>query len=380
MFGRRRYYVVEERNNGSGCLIALIIMLVVIAALVMFAWYALLAVIGILLVVGAVIGIFYSIKNNVKAYSDSFNMNRYYVRANTSKPVNYICKAFKVCKDHMSLSWKANTASIRDMYTKSQPYKFFSFNKWMHLFSCMSVAVWGVLISCLILVAYFYILMFAAMAIITVTAIICAIPVVIAIPLALIQFFKNYTYVFKTIWQTNRPANGAKVYVYSKGYRHIVSVFKNTFRKDVYDAKDKLREGSRFAWLSFKRWIPQCTGVLLVVLGTVIQAVLFVLHAVVVTLAIAVYSIGIGFFFVVDAVLALFANKAVSCPNIRCNHKMKRNVYVCDCGEHLKKLSPSTYGIFKKKCSCGRVLPCTVFAGKHKMRDSCPKCGFKVLR
>ena len=384
MFGfGRRYYVVEERNNNGclyGCLFGLIIIVALIAALIAFAWYALLVLVGLLVVAGAIIGIFYSVKNNVKAYSDSYNTNRYYNRPNTSKPVNLALRALLVCKDHMVYAWKANSASIKDLFAKAETYRFLSFQKWMYLFACLSVAVWGVIISFFILNVYIQVLVWAAMGVLAVTAIICAIPIIIAIPLAIWQFIKNYVYIFRSIWRSYHQTPGTSVYIYNKGYKHIVSVFKNTFRKDVFDAKDKLRVGSTFKWLSFKRWIPHCTAVLLVGLGTILQIPLFILHVIVLSIAIVFYSIGIGFFFVVDAILALFANKSATCPNIRCNNKLKRNVYVCDCGEPFKKLHPSTRGIFKRKCSCGRMVPSTIFSGKHKMKDLCPKCGFRITR
>ncbi len=384
MFDRRNVYIVEDRNNnsgsGAGCLIALFVILAVIVTLILFAFYLLLAVIGIIMLVSAVIGIFYGIKNNVKAYSDSFGANRTYVSPSASKPVRILSKAFRICKDHMVFSWKANTASIRDFFTKSQPYRFLSFNKWMYMFSCVSVAVWGVVLSFWIIGLYVGILFLLASLFVILAAIICAIPVVIAIPLSLVKFFQNYTYVFKALCRMDRPAAGEPVYMFSKGFRHVISVFKNTFRKNVVDAKEKLRDGRTHSTLSYKRWIPQCTGVLLVGLGLLLQIVLAVLHALVVAVALAVYSLGIGFFLAVDAVAVLFTNKTVTCPNIRCNASLKRHVYVCECGEIRRKLRPSVHGIFKCRCRCGRTLPCTVFSGKRKMQDVCPACSFRVRR
>ena len=46
MFGRRTSYVVEERRN-DGCLTGIILLVFIIAAVVIFAWYALIMPIGV---------------------------------------------------------------------------------------------------------------------------------------------------------------------------------------------------------------------------------------------------------------------------------------------------------------------------------------------
>ncbi len=365
---------------GVGCLIALIIMLVVVITLVVLAWYILLIVIGIILIVSAIIGFFYGIKNNIKALSDSINTNRRYVRPRASKPIQTLCKVLKVCKDQMVFAWKANGASIRDMFVKSQPHKFFSFNKWMYLFSCLSIAIWGVVLTIGILYLYFALAIAAAVLLITAVVIICAIPIVIAIPLSLIRFFQNFAFSFGTVRRTDRPGGGDAAYIFSKGYPHILKIFVATFQKNLTDAKDKMREGDRFRLLSFKRWIPQCAGVFLVGLGVILQVVLLVLHALVVTVIMVGYALFMGVILGIDALMSLFVNKPAHCSNNRCSTTTKRHVYACDCGNQFKRMHPSPFGIFKRSCRCGRILPCTVFTGKHRLRDICPKCGYKIFR
>ncbi len=384
MFGfGRRYYVVEERNNDgclSGCLLWLIIIAILVAMFLLFAWYALIALVILLLVVGAVIGIFYSVKNNVKAYSDSYISNRYYSRPNTSKFLNFVFKTMLICKKHMIYTWKSNAASIKDLFAKSEKHRFLSFQKWMYLFACLSVAVWGVIISLFIVNIYMQVLMAALMIAFYACVIAFIIPIIIAIPLAIWNFVKNYIYILKYVLSSYQQIPGSSVYIYNKGYRHVVSVFKNTFRKNLFDAKDKLRVGSTFAIFSLRRWISYCTAIWLMVLGTVLQIPLLLIHALTLTIMIALYTVAIGFFFALDAIFDLLVNKSVSCPNIACNNRFKRNVYVCDCGKQFNTLHPSTQGIFKRKCDCGRMIPNSIFSGKHKMKDLCPKCGVQITR
>ena len=64
------------------------------------------------------------------------------------------------------------------------------------------------------------------------------------------------------------------------------------------------------------------------------------------------------------------------CPN--CQNKFDLPVYECACSRKHTRLVPSSYGIFRRKCLCGRKIPTTFFNGRHKLKATCPICGFDV--
>lgn len=376
MFGRRTYYVVEERRN-DGCLTGIILLVFIIAAVVIFAWYALLVLAALLMIAGAIIGLFMTIKNNVKAYSDSIRTNKYYVRPNSSKITSTIFKIFYIAKDHISLSWQANTKSIKEQYAKSEPYRFLSFRKWMYLFACLSIAVWGVMVSLFVFYVYVQILMLLGFVALLAVLVACAIPLVAGAFLSVVRFVKNYTYVAKSIFTGYRRLPGKPVYLLEKGYPHIKSIFKNVYRKNIYDGKQLFSEAKNYSWLSLKRWMKYIVGVLLVPLGVILLIPITIIHALVVSLGIVGFFLLLFFAFSFDCVMSVFSRKVV-CTNNRSNNKFHRNVYVCTCGEEYHHLRPGIRGIHHKLCRCGKLNPCTVISGRNKMNDKCPKCGARV--
>lgn len=66
-----------------------------------------------------------------------------------------------------------------------------------------------------------------------------------------------------------------------------------------------------------------------------------------------------------------------------CDRKIKYPVYFCD-NQNCKKghyLFPTArYGVFHKKCVCGRKLPTTIFGGRKKLKAICPEsdCGHEI--
>lgn len=66
-----------------------------------------------------------------------------------------------------------------------------------------------------------------------------------------------------------------------------------------------------------------------------------------------------------------------SCPF--CYARMKLPLYVCPmCGEKHPFLWPSTYGIFKQRCNCGRSLPTMDILGRSGLEQYCAHCGRQI--
>lgn len=60
---------------------------------------------------------------------------------------------------------------------------------------------------------------------------------------------------------------------------------------------------------------------------------------------------------------------------VECKNKSLIPTYVCpNCGVHHTNLMPSGYGIFRRRCNCGKSLPTAFFNGRKKLQSVCPHC------
>ncbi len=64
------------------------------------------------------------------------------------------------------------------------------------------------------------------------------------------------------------------------------------------------------------------------------------------------------------------------CP--ACYEKFPLPVYECSCGARHKRLLPGTYGIFLRKCRCGRRLSTSYLFGRHRIESFCPYCDARL--
>jgi hypothetical protein len=66
-----------------------------------------------------------------------------------------------------------------------------------------------------------------------------------------------------------------------------------------------------------------------------------------------------------------------ACPN--CYDKFSMPIYFCPtCNAKHTKLVPGQYGITKRKCECGTLLPTLFFNGKNELLKNCPKCNHQL--
>lgn len=65
------------------------------------------------------------------------------------------------------------------------------------------------------------------------------------------------------------------------------------------------------------------------------------------------------------------------CPN--CYEKFDLPYYVCvKCGRVHKNLVPSHYGILRRRCVCGEIIPCLFLKETNKVKAICPACSREV--
>ncbi len=174
----------------------------------------------------------------------------------------------------------------------------------------------------------------------------------------------------RRIIMQKQPAE--KSYVFDKGYRDVGHAFATTWGQTFDSASVKK------LFSNVLLFIPNLVVFLIitafrVVLNSIISLLLIIAF---VTVAPTVY---IGFVLVAfwDSVYRVFKRISSVCPN--CQYRFDLPAYICpSCGRVHSRLIPSQYGIFKRKCLCGKKLPTTFFNGRQKLEAQCVKCGFDL--
>ena len=174
-----------------------------------------------------------------------------------------------------------------------------------------------------------------------------------------------------------------KSYVFDKGFRDIADAFSATWRstftpvsKELRRLNYKFRDREIFtAILSALADIPVFTVITL--LRVLFSCLITLVLLVAITVAAVVVYVGFILVWLADLIYRAVAGISSRCPN--CQDKFALPVYICpNCGAFHTRLIPSVYGIFKRKCLCGKKLPTTFFNGRHKLEARCPSCSFLV--
>ncbi len=161
-----------------------------------------------------------------------------------------------------------------------------------------------------------------------------------------------------------------KSYVFDQGYRDVGRAFRTTWGQTFDPASVKQLFSNALLFIP-NLFVFLIITAFRVVLNTVISLLLILAFL---TVAPTVY---IGFVIVsfLDAVYRLFKRISSVCPN--CQGRFDLPAYACpSCGRVHSRLIPSQYGIFKRKCLCGKKLPTTFFNGRQRLNAECPMCAF----
>jgi hypothetical protein len=66
----------------------------------------------------------------------------------------------------------------------------------------------------------------------------------------------------------------------------------------------------------------------------------------------------------------------MDCPHPDCYQQFRLPHYRCPtCGARHEQLVPGSYGVLKRRCQCGTLLPTSEVNGRERLRAFCPHCG-----
>lgn len=113
------------------------------------------------------------------------------------------------------------------------------------------------------------------------------------------------------------------------------------------------------------------TFLLTYVFGGIWVSIFSVILSVVLFIGMIVFFLFFSVLWIADRLYLLLHSIQSRCPE--CHRVSIVPIFICDkCGEEHRKLTPGPYGIFKRTCSCGNVLPTTVFSGRSRLEALCP--------
>ena len=294
------YRIVEEDDSsGGGCIAAIIIGIIALAIILIIAYFALIVIgiiLGIILLISAIIGTFFTIRNYVFALRDNVPLF-----STIDKPAgwiipNFVYKWLVTAWETFKDAWKYNWDSTKTFFKKSAAARFLSPKKWVFLFSSISVLLFGTLISVLILLFHVFLFVAVIQIILAVLFLALMIFVLVGSVIAAIESTKNYIARLKESYSSCSMTFSE--YITVSGYKEYVSVIKEYFSESIYYVKDGFIIFSTLPLLSFKKWFRLGSSIMTVVVGSL----LFVLYAL-------IHIIVISVLFVVFKVISLFRKK-----------------------------------------------------------------------
>lgn len=126
------------------------------------------------------------------------------------------------------------------------------------------------------------------------------------------------------------------------------------------------------AWLFYL-----CAMASVGILGGMITCVLGLAHAAVLTAVMLIIYVLFSVTWVVDRIYLQSKAIKTSCPVDQTRAVIP--MFECpSCGNIHDRLVPGPYGIWRRRCTCGNVLPTTFFLGRSNLKALCPTCGSEL--
>jgi GTPase SAR1 family protein len=187
------------------------------------------------------------------------------------------------------------------------------------------------------------------------------------------------TYVDKYAKKAGIAKDTRRSYFFGPGNHHISIIVKDAFsnQRDYLSSLTDWRANvtSSVPWfLAIWVWIFYIVAWLFTsILGFIWVAVFSIIIYSVITLGMVLFYIFFSLLWVIDRLALVIKSVQSRCPNDKRTSLIP--VFICPkCGTGHKKLTPGPYGIFHRKCGCGKLLPTTFMNGRSKLKAICPFC------
>lgn len=173
-----------------------------------------------------------------------------------------------------------------------------------------------------------------------------------------------------------KNAQPAKLsYFFGPGWRNLGTFIKRFWtlnREDIKKRAQKVENGKGI--MSFSGAVNLMACFSLAVFGTFFFGVISLTISVVLGIAFLVAYVVVFLIWLLDRINLIGKGVFVACPN--CKSKYRIPTYICpQCGAKHTNLTPGKYGMFYRKCNCGKKLPSHFMIQRGSLDAECPKCG-----
>lgn len=134
--------------------------------------------------------------------------------------------------------------------------------------------------------------------------------------------------------------------------------------------------GSEAAVVSWPPGVALYAGLVAsVIAAAVFYAILGVIHLALLSLAVCLALLLAGLCRLTEQAAMKWHRAFHACPHSDCHERFDLAHFFCDvCGEEHRRLVPGAYGVFHRRCKCGRELPTFFLTGRHRLASACPHC------
>ncbi|MCK9631961.1 MAG: hypothetical protein M0R30_09990 [Methanoregula sp.] len=172
-----------------------------------------------------------------------------------------------------------------------------------------------------------------------------------------------------------------KSYYFEKGYTDLFNTIKGAWTNNKTSATHYWSE------LKNVNSNPNCSGweklfksvlyifatLAVVIVGTIVTILISIIHILVLICVMILIYIGFSIIWGIDRIY-LIRNRIFSpCTVCTKSSEFLIPTYLCPkCGREHTRLTPGVYGILKRECNCGTLLPTTFFNGRKDLKAICP--------
>lgn len=170
-------------------------------------------------------------------------------------------------------------------------------------------------------------------------------------------------------------------YFFGPGRHQAASIFRDAWNNNFSSIQNAVQKRvtaygniiirailAPFVWIYLLFYIAS-----VLTFGSALTLLIGLIHFVILTLFMIINGTIFALVWLIDRIYLVLRGIRAVCPH--CKETYRIPEFACSCGRHHKKLTPSTYGIFYRRCKCGNRLPTTFFNGRSKLEAYCPKCG-----
>ncbi len=161
-------------------------------------------------------------------------------------------------------------------------------------------------------------------------------------------------------------------YFFGPGYSDVKKSIKLMWEKNAEDAEEYYEEYVASGLMSVNGLFNFSRALSIMTFGSIFSIIISIFIVVVLVLCIVPVYIMFSVVWFIDWLYLKIHKISVACSF--CHSHYMSPIYECDCGRRHTDLTPGKYGIWKRKCECGRLLPTNCFNGRKNLTALCPEC------